>query len=417
MEILYLILVLLVVTRVFAELAERVHLPAIVGELVAGVSLGLVLSGAGDIMPMLWSATQSETYVSIVDLGMFFLMLLAGIRMEPLDFAETSKTAILVAIGGMLVPISAGVLLGLAVLPESPLKLVQCLLLGTALAITAVPVAVRIFMDVGELDSRVGKTVIAAALWDDLISLFLLAIVIAAMSGGNIGEISFASIAPLVGKVLFFFAVTIPTGFFLFPIVGRYFKYLRFPEVDFSMLLIAALAYATFAESMDMHFIIGAFLAGMFFHPKVVDQQTYEHVEGQMSGITQGFLAPIFFVSVGLHLDFSALLSAPVFVIVFILIALVSKIVGAGLPAYWVGLSQNESLMVGVGMSGRGAVELIVAGVALEAGIFLQPDPPTLIVKSLYSAIVIMALVTTVLTPIILRRLVDRKFAGEKSSR
>ncbi len=338
---------------------------------------------------------------------MFFLLLLAGIRMEPFEFAQTSKTAILVAIGGMLLPISAGVLLGWLVLPESPLKLVQCLLIGTALAITAVPVAVRIFMDVGELDSRVGKTVISTALWDDLISLFLLALVIAAMGEGSFAEFSLATAGSLVGKVLLFFALTIPAGYFLFPFLGRYFKYLRFPEVDFSMLLIGALAYATFAEMMDMHFIIGAFLAGMFFHPKVVEKEIYERVESQMSGITQGFLAPIFFVSVGLHLDFSAFMSVPLFVFSFVMIALVSKIVGAGLPAYWIGLSRREALMVGVGMSGRGAVELIVAGVALEAGLFLQPDPPPVIVQSLYSTIVIMALVTTILTPIILRRLVD----------
>ena len=108
MSILYLILVLLVVTRVFAELAERVRLPAIVGELVSGVALGLVLKSYSGAMPILWSATQSETYESLVSLGMFFLMLLAGIRMEPLDFARTSKSAILIALGGMNVPVAAG---------------------------------------------------------------------------------------------------------------------------------------------------------------------------------------------------------------------------------------------------------------------------------------------------------------------
>src|SRR5210317_159741 len=163
MDILYLILVLLVVTRAFAELAERIHVPAIVGELMAGVALGLGLAAFRDSLPVLWSATQSETYSSIVSLGMFFLMLLAGIRMEPFDFARTSKTAVFVALGGMVVPVGAGVLLGILVLPESPLKLVQSLFLGVALAITAVPVAVRIFLDVGKLETRVGKTVIAAA--------------------------------------------------------------------------------------------------------------------------------------------------------------------------------------------------------------------------------------------------------------
>ncbi|MDH3441475.1 MAG: cation:proton antiporter, partial [Gammaproteobacteria bacterium] len=256
MDILFLLLVLLVVTRTFAELAERINLPAITGELTAGVALGLLLQTFQGHLPGLWSATQSETYDSIVHLGMFFLMLLAGIRMEPLDFARTSRSAILVALGGMIVPLVAGIALGMIVLPESSLKLVQCLFLGTALAITAVPVAVRIFMDLGELNTRVGKTVIAAALLDDLISLFLLALLIAAMGNGGEFILGAEDAALLFGKVLFFFAVTIPAGLFIFPLVSRYFKYLRFPEVDFSMLLIGALAYATFAEAMEMHFIV-----------------------------------------------------------------------------------------------------------------------------------------------------------------
>ena len=402
-DILYLILVLLVVTRVFAELAERAKLPAIVGELVAGVALGLLLQRFPDSLSALSAACQSETYTSLVSLGMFFLMLLAGIRMEPLEFMRASKSSILVALGGMIIPVGAGFALGLAVLPESDFKLVQSLFLGTALAITAVPVAVHIFIDLGQLKSRVGKTVIAAALWDDLLSLFLLALLLAAIGEGFSGSFQSGAALLLLGKAVLFFAVTIPVGLFVFPLIGKYLKHLHFPEVDFSMLLIAALAYAVFAEMMALHFILGAFLAGMFFHPKVVAADVYQRVEQQMSGMTRGFLAPIFFVSVGLHLDLSAISQVPGFVVALVLIAIASKLVGSGLPAYWVGLSKRESLMVGIGMSGRGAVELIVAGVALEAGLFLQPYPTPVIVESLFSAIVIMALATTILTPILLR--------------
>jgi len=211
-----------------------------------------------------------------------------------------------------------------------------------------------------------------------------------------------------LAKVGLFFAITIPVGLFVFPFVGRYFRNLHFPEVDFSMLLIAALAYAVFAERAGLHFILGAFLAGMFFHPKVVDREIYNRVEQQMSGITRGFLAPIFFVSVGFHLDFSAVSSVPGFVVVLIVVALASKLIGAGIPAIWMGLTRRQSLMVGVGMSGRGAVELVVAGIALEAGLFLQPTPTPAIVDSLFSAIVIMALVTTIVAPIVLRLIVRR---------
>jgi Kef-type K+ transport system membrane component KefB len=412
MEILYLILALLVVTRVFAEFAERANLPAIVGELVAGVALGFVLQGSYEPIAVLSSACESETFIALASLGMFFLMLLAGIRMEPLDFARTSKLAIGVALGGMIVPVGAGLLLGLAVLPDSPYKLVQSLFLGTALAITAVPVAVRIFMDLGQLDSPVGRTVIAAALWDDLLSLFLLALLVAAIGGqaSDVDQLQAAFL--LLGNVLAYFAIAIPVGLYIFPLVGKYLRHLHFPEVDFTMLLIAALAYAVFAQLMGLHFIIGAFVAGMFFHPNVVDKHVYERVEQQMSGITRGFLAPIFFVSVGLYLDFSAIVKVPGFVTVLILIAFVSKLIGSGLPAYWIGHSKREALMVGIGMSGRGAVELIVAGVALEAGLFLQPYPTPPIVESLFSAIVLMALVTTIATPILLHRVAASRIDG-----
>lgn len=400
------------VTRVFGELAERVNLPALVGELIAGIFLGFLLAQYGSLAPSIWFAANSDIFAGLADLGMFFLMLLAGIRMEPLDFAKSSKSAVLIALGGMLLPVSAGFALGLFVLPESPFKIAQSLFLGVALAITAVPVAVRIFMDLGELESRVGKAVIAAALWDDVLSLFLMALLLAAISGETTGSFTAANLLPVIGHVLLFFAITIPIGLYVVPLIGKSFKYLSFPEVDFSMLLIGALAYAVLAEILQLHMIIGAFLAGMFFHPKVVEKAIYDRVEQQMSGLTRGFLAPIFFVSVGFHLDFSSVSQVPGFVLALTGLALASKLIGSGIPAYWAGFSKRESLLVGVGMSGRGAVELIIAGVALEAGLFLHPDPPGLIVQSLFSAIVIMAIVTTVATPIVLRYL-WRKRADE----
>lgn len=405
MNVLLIILVLLVVTRTFGELAERSRMPALVGELVAGIILGFLLQYFQHLTPSIWFAANSDIFNGLAELGMFFLMLLVGIRMEPLDFARSSRSAVLIAIGGMCVPMCIGFAFGQVVLPESELKNAQALFLGVALAITAVPVAVRIFMDLGALESRVGKAVIAAALWDDVLSLFLMALLLATIGSQAVGSFALGTLLPVIGKVLLFFVITIPVGLYVFPLIIKWFRHLSFPEVEFSMMLIAALAYAVLAEVLDLHQIIGAFMAGMFFHPKVVERRVYERVEQQMSGLTRGFLAPIFFVSVGFHLDFNAVGQAPGFVLVLTGLALVSKLVGSGVPAYWAGFSKRESVLVGVGMSGRGAVELVIAGVALEAGLFLQPDPPGAIVGSLFSAIVIMAILTTVATPIALRLL------------
>ncbi|MDJ0812744.1 MAG: cation:proton antiporter [Woeseiaceae bacterium] len=400
---------MLVVTRAFGEAAERAEMPALVGELVAGIMLGFLLQQFQHLTPSIWFAANSEIFDGLAELGMFFLMLLAGIRMEPLDFARSSRSAVLIAIGGMLVPMGIGFAFGQAVLPESDLKYAQALFIGVALAITAVPVAVRIFMDMGALESRVGKTVIAAALWDDLLSLFLMALLVATIGSQAVGSFSVDTLLPVLGKVVLYFAVAIPVGLYLFPLVIRWFRKLSFPEVGFSMTLIAALAYAVLAEYLGLHQIIGAFMAGMFFHPKVVEQQVYERVHQQMSGLTRGFLAPIFFVSVGFHLDVSAVAQAPGFVIALTGLAIISKLVGSGIPAYWAGFSKRGSLLVGVGMSGRGAVELVIAGIAFEAGLFLQPDPPGPIVDSLFSAIVVMAIITTIATPIALRLLWRRR--------
>ena len=406
MRFLYLILILLVVTHFFAVLARRLRMPAIVGELVAGVALGLALSRFREQLPALWELTHGDAFDVLVNLGMFFLMLLAGIRMEPLDFSRTSRSAPFVALGGMAVPIIAGTALGLVTLPDSSFKLVQSLFLGTALAITAVPVTIRMLMEFNRLHTPVGMTIVAAALWDDLLSLFLLAFLVAVISNGGSLSADPLMISLLLGKVILYFLITIPAGFFLFPWIGRYFKYLRIPEVDFSMLLIGALAYAVFAEFMGLHFIIGAFLAGLFFFPEETGQRIYDRVEQQTSGITSGFLAPIFFVSVGFHLDLTALAIIPGFVMLLVGIALLSKFLGAGLPAYLTGLDVRDSVTVGVAMSGRGAVELIIAGVALQAGLFTHPDPPPPIIQGLFSAIVIMAIVTTIVTPLILGRLI-----------
>jgi Kef-type K+ transport system membrane component KefB len=399
---LLIILILLVVCRAFGELAERARMPALVGELVAGVVLGFLLLQFRGLAPSIWFTANSEIFNGLAELGMFFLMLLVGIAMEPLDFARSSKSAILIALGGVLLPLTAGFGLGQLVLPESDYKMAQALFIGVALAITAVPVTVRIFMDLGALDTRVGRAVVAAALWDDVLGLFVMALLLATIGSQTPHLFSGDTLWPVFGKVMLFFAITIPVGLYVFPLVGKYFRYLSFPEVDFSMMLIAALSYAVLAEILGLHQIIGAFMAGMFFHPKAVDPEIYDRVERQMSGLTRGFLAPIFFVSVGFHLDFSSLMEAPGLAATLTLLALATKMIGSGFPAYWSGFTKRESLLVGVGMSGRGAVELVIAGVALDAGLFLHPDPPGAIVQGLFSAVVIMAIVTTVATPVAL---------------
>jgi len=398
MEILYVLLVLLVATRALGEVAVRVGQPALVGELLAGVLLGIVVGLYGQSFPILAELSDDRVFASITDLGIFFLMLMAGLELRPQKLAEASRGAIGVAVGGLLLPLGLGMALGWSVLPESELRFAQCLFLGVALAITAVPVSVGVLMSMGRLDTRVGRMIVSAAIVDDVLSLLLLALLTAVLRTGSVPDA--ASLALLIGQVGVFFAVAVPAGVYLFPWLGRRVAAAHGEEFEFSFLVLAGLAYAVLAEALSMHFLIGAFLAGLFFVRRTIDEETYDDVFRKVSALTHGFLAPVFFASIGIHLHAGALLDAPGFLAALVLVATAGKLVGAGLPARLSGLGRRDSLAVGVGMNARGAVELIVADVAFRAGLFDLPDPPHPVVESMYSAVVATAILTTLATPI-----------------
>lgn len=403
MELLYILLVLLFVTRFSGEVAMRFGQPALVGELLAGIALGVVAHQFEGALPVLAGLADDEVFTSITDLAIFFLMLLAGVEMSPRELKESSGSAFWVALGGLLVPMACGFALGWIFIPPSEYRIAQSLFLATALAITAVPVSVKVLMDMGQLDSRVGRTIVSAAVFDDVFSLILLAALTAVIKTGELPDA--ASLGLLVARILAFFVIAGLIGYYVFPRLGRLVKRVKAEEFDFSGLLIAALAFALLAEALGIHFILGAFLAGLFFVRRTIDEEAYQALRARIATFTTGFLAPLFFASIGLHLDAAAAIHIPSFVTLLVVIAILGKLLGAGIPALWSGHGPRESLGVGAGMSARGAVELIIADIALRAGLFNHPDPAPDVVRYMFSAVVLMALITTLVTPIALQRI------------
>jgi Kef-type K+ transport system membrane component KefB len=249
--------------------------------------------------------------------------------------------------------------------------------------------------------------IVSAAIIDDILSLILLAVLTGVMKGD--GFPAAGELVILSGNIVLFFVVAYGIGRIVVPRVGLFVRSLKTAEFEFSSLLVAALAFGVVAEFLGLHFILGAFTAGLLFERRIAGSDVYEEVKKRISAVTLGFLAPVFFASIGMHLDISAVTQIPLFLFLLIVIAFVTKLFGAGIPAYLLGLSKREACAVGVGMSARGAVELIVADIALHAGLFNQPNPPGVIVANLFSAIVIVAVVTTVATPFLLKRV----FAGK----
>lgn len=397
MELIYILLILLLFARVFGEISVWLGQPALVGELVAGITIGSVASYHSSSLPILSSLTQNDTFLAIADLGVFFLMLLGGVELKAKKITNASKPAIIVAAFGMVVPLVAGYGIGYWLFPESEYKTAQCLFTGTALAITAVPVTIRVLMDLGKLESKVGGLIVSAAIIDDILSLILLAILTAFIANGTAP--SFDQIVMLLGKVFTFFTICAIFGVFVFPRF-RLLTKLKSAEFEFTCLLIVALGLAFLAEALHLHFIIGAFMAGLFFGREAAGNHTYDDIKEKLNAITKGFLAPIFFVSIGLHLDLSAFTQIPFFVAIMLSVAIFAKLLGAGIPARFVGYDATNSAAVGIAMSGRGAVELIIADIALRAGLFSKPSPAPPEIKYLFSTIVIVAVVTTILSPI-----------------
>lgn len=407
MELLYILVILLLATRLCGELAERLGQPTLVGELLAGIALGVIATRFSGSMPTLAELEHNDVFRGVTDLGIFFLMLLAGLELKPADIVESSKSALGVALGGMILPLGLGFGLAYLFLPASDVRFAQALFLGTAMAITAVPVTVKILIDLGKLKSRVGKILVSAAVYDDVASLVLLAILTAVLKQGSLPDL--VTFAWLLAKIIAFFAAAIVLGVYVFPWVGRLLKRASAEEFEFSMLLVAAMAYAVVGELLGLHFIVGAFLAGLFFSRQTVDEQVFDTTKAAISSITIGFLAPIFFASIGISLDLSAATQIPVFLLLILLVAFLGKLIGGGVPAYMAGASPREAGAIGAGLCARGAVELIIAGIALRAGLFDQPDPAPDEVSFLFSAVVIMAVVTTIATPLMLTPLLKGK--------
>lgn len=400
------ILIVVIATQIFGRLAIRAHQPASVGEIFAGILLAIGFAAyAGDV-PLLTAIIASPAAGHVAQIGIFFLMLYAGIELRPHEIIANSSVSLRVAAGGLVVPLAAGVAFAWAFLPPSELKLAQALVVGTALAITAIPVAVKVFLELGLLHKPVGEIVVSAALFDDVFGLLLLAVVTNLITLGHLPN-GYSMIHLLV-QAAGFFALTGVLAYFGYPMIWHYIKAVQVPGLRLIILLAVGIGFGALAEHLGMHFVLGPFMAGLFFEPGRVGAAAYERQKAILQPVTLGILGPVFFAWIGMQLDLGAFRAVPWFLAGLIVIAFCGKFFGAGLPALWSGLGRRDAAAIGIGMSGRGAVEMVIISIALTAGVFEQPqgDP---IVAHLFSALVITAVVTTALTPVLLRLVLLRR--------
>lgn len=400
------LLILILATRLFGELFERFRQPASIGEICAGVVLAM-LAAKPLAAPLIGGLPQSLFLEVAAEYGIFLLVLFAGIEVQPREITANSGRSLAVALGGALLPLVSGFALAWLFLPVTPLKFAQALLVGVAMSISAIPVAVKVLEEMNLLHTAVGNTIVSAAIFDDIIGLFLLAVVLSVIETG--AGLDLSGVGSLAGKIAMFFLITVSFGRYVMPHLVRAAEGFRIPSPEFSVLLAVAFGFASLAESLGIDFILGAFIAGLFFEPHSVGANAHAQVKQTVQTLTNGLLGPLFFASIGARIDLSAITAIPVFLALLLTVAFLGKLLGGGIPARLTGLSTKEASAVGIGLSGRGAMELIIASIALEAGLFADSDP---VVSNLFSALVLTAVVTTLMTPIGLRLVLKRSRRG-----
>lgn len=392
MPLLTSLLLLIVLARLLGELFARYRQPAIVGEMLAGVLLGPSVLGLIE---------ANEALKGIAELAVFLVVLSAGLEMKFRDVVDAMRgKGLVVALLGFVIPLAAGIGVGLLF----GLDAMRTIFLGLCIAITALPVAIRILESFGLLDSDIARYSIATAIINDVAALLMLGVILnlptelsfkaVVISVGHIGSKLMMLAAFVLGislllKLLEHFGVNIKAGpEKLVKVFG--------PEALFGIVVVFVLVFGSVSEALGFHFVIGAFFGALLIDRKYFLASRYDDLHKTLGSVTNGFLAPVFFAFLGLELAFSEIDSAW-FVIVVLVVSIASKILAGWLGGRLLKMPQPQALGLGIILNGRGIMELVVASIAFHKG-FID--------AGLFSVLVLMGVITTLLTPLLFSRFV-----------
>jgi Kef-type K+ transport system membrane component KefB len=395
MSLIEALLILLFLSRILGEIAERYGQSAMLAEIAAGVLVG----------PSLLNFVHYSPEIrAIADLGVLLLVFLTGMEMElgALWRAFRGRGS-WVSLAGFVIPLLLGVGVGLVF----GLDRTRTIFIGLCVAITALPVSVRILMDIGKLQTEIGQKIISAAVANDVASLLALGVILDMKGTGTVRTL-FESLGMAVIKIVVFIGAILLASHIIrrytpkplrrsaYP-MDRLVAKLKGKESMFAMAFLLVMAFAGFAEFLGLDFIVGAFFGAMLLTNAVLGRANFEEVHKTASNVTMGFLGPIFFAAIGLQFDASTLRDWRL-VVAVLLVAFGGKLLGGLVGGRLAGMTREESWAMGIGLNGRGVMELVIANIGLANGFIGQ---------QLFTILVLMAVVTTFLTPLLLKNAYD----------
>jgi Kef-type K+ transport system membrane component KefB/nucleotide-binding universal stress UspA family protein len=393
------IALLILTGRLLGEALQRIGLPAVMGQLLAGVLLGPSLFG------LLWPEGQRTVFPdmpgqramleAVSNVGILLLLLLAGMETDLSLFRKAKRAAASASLIGKALPFAAGVLLGQilpgSLLPDPGRRFVASLFIGTVLSISSVKIVAAVVREMGFLRRNIGQIILASAIIDDTITWVIIGIILGLAKSGAfdlwvlarsvVGTLVFLAVSLTIGRRLVFRMIRVTNDHFISEAA----------VVAAILLVMSSMALIT--HWIGVHTVLGAFVAGILVGQSPI---LTREIDGQIRGITAGLFMPVFFGAAGLHADLTILRDPRLLLLtgVMLLIAGGGKAAGAFTGGWFGGLRSREAVALAAAMNARGSTEVIVATIGLSLGVLSQ---------DLFTMIVAMTVVTTLLMPPTLR--------------
>jgi Kef-type K+ transport system membrane component KefB len=391
LQLTFALAIIIAAAKAGGYLSLRLGQPAVLGELLVGILLGPTLINLLQ-RPYFTDTHLPEVVHELAEIGVLLLMFLAGLELHLEDLARTGKVSAFAGVLGVVFPLLLGAGLGLLFGED----LFSAILIGLILAATSVSISAQTLMELNRLRTRVGVSLLGAAVLDDILVVLSLSIFTALEISG--GHTSWGGVLMIGVRMGLFIILAALLGLWLLPRWSYKVDDLPISQGLIAFSLVIVFLFGWSAETFgQIAAITGAFLAGL----TLTRSPVRERIESGVSIVAFGFFVPIFFVNIGLSTDLKSLVGNGFWLLLAMLfVAVLGKLLGAGLGGLLGGLSRRESLQLGIGMISRGEVGLIVATVGLTQG---------LIQEDIFAAVVGVVIITTLMTPPLLRASFVRK--------
>jgi len=376
-----------------AEVFRRFKLPQVLGQITIGLLIGIPV-----IKNSFFSSTDLNLISFLADIGLILLLFFVGLKIDIKAFIRLSKRASLVSIFGFLVPF----VFGFVVAKLVGLSTMTATIISLCLSVSAEAVAIEILEEMGKLKSNVGEIIIEAGVIDDAIAVLILGVVVAILSGKNASVAG--SIVTIITEILIFSIIIMIARFIILPWLWKYVEKEHSEINEFTAALLIGLLIAIIAKLFGLSSVIGAVIAGVIVRQILIKSSKKGLLEEKritkvIEIMTFGFIAPFFFIWIGLNTNLRIMWTFPLFGLALIFIGFSGKLLGCKFGNYLAKGTAYEGNLIAWAMNTRGAVELMVAEIARSQG---------LLSNEMFSGLIFMAFVTTIISPIVFEYLVRK---------